>query len=156
MLDFSLYYLRRSMRKNETIKHIMSAEVQSVQKGQPLSAVYQIFKQAGVHHVPVLDKDELVGLVSFTDMMPLNFNLQNIGSQGPGLKGIANLIDQQFKITDVMSKQLTTLNIDQSIRDAVDLLSDGGFHSLPVTDQNNHLLGMVTSTDLIRYLKDQY
>jgi len=129
----------------------MSTEVHSVQQGQPLSAVYQIMKQYGVHHVPVLDCDKLVGLVSFTDMMQLNFNLQGLGSDE-----LSNVIDQQFKTTDIMSKQLTTLDSNQSIRNAVDLLADGGFHSLPVTDQHNHLIGLVTSTDLIRYLKDLY
>lgn len=129
----------------------MSAKVQSIQKGQPLSKVYQIIKESGVHHVPILDKDELVGLVSFTDLMQLNFTLQGLES-----KGLDNLIDQQFKTTDIMSTSLITLDINQSIRDAVNLLSDGGYHSLPVIDENNHLLGMVTSTDLIRYLRDQY
>ena len=139
------------MRKNETIKHIMSTQIQAVQQGQNLSDIYQIMSSSGVHHVPVLNTNELVGIVSFTDMMQLNFNLQGLDQQNLG-----SVIDNQFKTTDIMSRELTTLNEDQSIRDAVNLLADGSFHSLPVTDNNNHLVGMVTSTDLIRYLKDQY
>lgn len=139
------------MRKNETIKHIMSTQIQAVQQGQNLSDIYQIMSTSGVHHVPVLNTNELVGIVSFTDMMQLNFNLQGLDQQNLG-----SVIDNQFKTTDIMSRELTTLNEDQSIRDAVNLLADGSFHSLPVTDNNNHLVGMVTSTDLIRYLKDQY
>ena len=139
------------MRKNEPINHIMSTDVQAVQQGQKLSEVYHIMSQSGVHHVPVLDSQQLVGIVSFTDMMQLNFNLQGFDQ-----RGFAEMIDQQFKTTDIMSQTLTTLNANQSIRDAVNLLADGGFHSLPVTDDDNHLVGMVTSTDLIRYLKDQY
>lgn len=139
------------MRKNEPINHIMSTDVQAVQQGQKLSEVYHIMSQSGVHHVPILDSQQLVGMVSFTDMMQLNFNLQGFDQSG-----FADMIDQQFKTTDIMSQKLTTLKANQSIRDAVDLLADGGFHSLPVTDHDNHLVGMVTSTDLIRYLKDQY
>ncbi|MGJ8663930.1 MAG: CBS domain-containing protein [Marinicella sp.] len=129
----------------------MSTQVQTVQQGQNLSDIYQIMSQAEVHHVPVLNTDELVGMVSFTDMMQLNFNLQGFDQQS-----LAYVIDQQFKITEIMSQELTTLNENQSVRDAVNLLADGDFHSLPVTNNNNHLVGMVTSTDLIRYLKDQY
>lgn len=139
------------MRKNETIKHIMSDQVLSVQQGQKLSEVYQIMSQQGVHHVPVLKQQTLVGLVSFTDLMSLNFNQTGWGEQG-----LAAMIDQQFSITDIMSTRLTTLNTSQTIRDAVELLAEGGFHSLPVIDEQQHLAGMVTSTDLIRYLKDQY
>jgi CBS domain-containing membrane protein len=139
------------MRKNETIKHIMSDQVLSVQQGQKLSEVYQIMSQQGVHHVPVLNQQQLVGLVSFTDLMSLNFNQTGWGEQG-----LAAMIDHQFSIADIMSTHLTTLNTTQTIRDAVELLADGGYHSLPVVDDQQHLAGMVTSTDLIRYLKDQY
>jgi CBS domain-containing membrane protein len=139
------------MRKNEPINHIMSADIQAVQQGQNLSDVYQIMSQSGVHHVPILDSKQLVGMVSFTDMMQLNFNLQGFDQSG-----FAEMIDQQYKITDIMSQDLTTLKDKQSIRDAVHLLADGGFHSLPVVDDQQHLIGMVTSTDLIRYLKEQY
>ena len=139
------------MRKNETIKHIMSDQVHSVQDGQKLSDVYQIMREQGVHHVPVLKQQQLVGLVSFTDLMSLNFNQTGWSEQG-----LAEMIDHQFTITDIMSTDLTTLQTSQSVRDAVEQLADGGFHSLPVVDEARHLAGMVTSTDLIRYLKEQY
>ncbi len=139
------------MRKNDPIKHIMSSDTLAVQQGQYLSDVYQIMSQQGIHHVPVLDQDKLVGLVSFTDMMQLNFNFKGLDQEG-----LAQVIDQQFKITDIMSTHLTTLRHNQSVRDAVELLADGGFHSLPVVDDESRLVGMVTSTDLIRYLQEQY
>lgn len=139
------------MRKNEPINHIMSTEIQAVQQGQNLSDVYQIMSQSGVHHVPILNAKQLVGIISFTDMMQLNFN-----GQGFNQNGFAEMIDQQFKIIDIMSRDLTTLQGHQSVRDAVHLLADGGFHSLPVVDDQQQLIGMVTSTDLIRYLKEQY
>ncbi len=139
------------MRKNDPIKHIMSSDTLAVQQGQYLSDVYQIMSQQGIHHVPVLDQDKLVGLVSFTDMMQLNFNFKGLDQEG-----LAQVIDQQFKITDIMSSHLTTLKHNQSVRDAVELLADGGFHSLPVVDDESRLVGMVTSTDLIRYLQEQY
>ncbi|WP_223786778.1 CBS domain-containing protein [Marinicella meishanensis] len=129
----------------------MSTDIQTVQQGQNLSDVYQIMSQAGVHHVPILNAKQLVGMVSFTDMMQLNFNLQGFDQSG-----FAEMIDQQYKITDIMSQDLTTLQDKQSIRDAVHLLADGGFHSLPVVDDQQQLIGMVTSTDLICYLKEQY
>lgn len=139
------------MRKNDPIKHIMSSDIQAVQQGQYLSDVYQIMSQQSIHHVPILDQDKLVGLVSFTDMMQLNFNFKGLDQEG-----LAQVIDQQFKITDIMSSHLTTLKHNQSVRDAVGLLADGGFHSLPVVDDQDRLVGMVTSTDLIRYLQEQY
>ncbi|NOR71314.1 MAG: CBS domain-containing protein, partial [Methylomarinum sp.] len=41
-------------------------------------------------------------------------------------------------------------------REASQILAEGNFHSLPVVDQQQQIVGMVTMTDLIQYLNDQY
>lgn len=139
------------MRKNDPINNIMSNSVQSVQQGQPLSDVYKIMCNAGIHHVPVVDGKTLVGLISFTDMMKLNLSIDGVDA-----RGVAAIIDQQFDVPGIMSTDLVTLVDNQSVRDAAALLGEGDFHSLPVVNGDNTLVGMVTSTDLIRYLSDQY
>ena len=40
--------------------------------------------------------------------------------------------------------------------EAAKALADGSFHSLPVVEANGDLVGLVTTTDLIRYLLEQY
>ncbi len=54
--------------------------------------------------------------------------------------------------TDMMQRNLVTIDINSTVRKAAHLLSDGVFHSLPVVDKDNNLVGIITSTDLIRYL----
>jgi CBS domain-containing protein len=139
------------MRKNDPINHIMTKQVQSVQDGQSLSEVYKIMCNTGVHHVPVLSGQKLVGLVSFTDMMKLDLVLNGIDAHS-----LATVMDQQFKLTEVMSTSLVTLSDKGTVRDAAEKLSEGDFHSLPVVAEDMSLAGIVTSTDLIRYLNDQY
>lgn len=139
------------MRKNDPIQHIMSEPKFAVQQGQPLSEVYKVMSDNNVHHIPILDSQKLVGLISFTDMMQLNLSLQGLNDET-----LAAVIDSQFTISDIMSTELTTLNDDASVRDAVEALCEGDFHSLPITNSQNEIVGIVTSTDLIRYLKDQY
>ncbi len=139
------------MRKNDPINKIMASNVESVQDGQPLSDIYKLMCNTGIHHVPVVKGEELVGLVSFTDMMKLDLALNGVDAHT-----IDKVMDQQFTIPDVMSTDLITLNDKQSVRDAAEKLSEGDFHSLPVVNQGNALVGMVTSTDLIRYLSEQY
>lgn len=139
------------MRKNDPVSNIMAVDIVSVQDGQPLSEVRRFMADLGVHHVPVLTGKKLVGLVSFTDMMKLSLVIN-----GATEHTIDTIIDQQFTIKDVMSDNLVTLNVKDSVRQAADKLSEGSFHSLPVVDENDNLVGIVTSTDLIRYLSDQY
>jgi len=66
------------------------------------------------------------------------------------------IIDQQFSIGDIMSTELTTLNARDTIRQAAEVLSGNNFHAVPVTNNNSELQGIVTSSDLIRYLNSQY
>ena len=49
-------------------------------------------------------------------------------------------------VKDNMIKDPITLSPDQSVSEAVDLMSDNGLHRLPVVDENNKLIGLVTQS----------
>ncbi|MCF7969416.1 MAG: CBS domain-containing protein [Methylococcaceae bacterium] len=139
------------MKKHEPISKIMSANVASVQVGQPLSDVRDLMLNANIHHVPIIDGSKLVGLISFTDLMKINFVINGVDE-----RSINAIIDQQFSIQEIMSDKLVTIKNTDTIRDGSELLAKGGFHSLPVIDDEGALVGIVTTTDLIRYLNEQY
>lgn len=117
------------MKKHEPISKIMSANVASVQVGQPLSDVRNLMVNANIHLVPIIDGSKLVGLISFTDLMKINF-----------------VIDEQFSIREIMSNKLVTIKNTDTIRYGSELLAKGGFHSLPVIDDEGALVGIVTTT----------
>ena len=139
------------MKKNETINNIMSNNIIAVQQGQSLSEVRHKMVDSNINHIPVLSGQKLVGMVSFTDMMKLNVVIN-----GADERTIDAIIDQQFQIKDVMSNKLTTLDAKDTIRHASDILSESNFHAIPVTNGSGELQGIVTSSDLIRYLSNQY
>jgi len=139
------------MKKNDPISKIMSTEVVSVHLGQKLSDVRHIICESKIHHVPVVDGKKLVGLISFTDLMKLNIVIS-----GADERTVDAIVDQQFTIQDVMVTKLTTLSNASTVREASQILAEGNFHSLPVVDQQQQIVGIVTMTDLIQYLNDQY
>lgn len=139
------------MKKNELVSNIMSNNIVSVQQGQTLSEVRHKMIDSNIHHIPVLSGQHLVGMVSFTDMMELNVVIN-----GADDRTIDAIIDQQFQIKDIMSKDLAILNAKYTIRRAADILAENNFHALPVTNESSELQGIVTSSDLIRYLSNQY
>jgi CBS domain-containing protein len=139
------------MKKNENISNVMSNSITIVQQGQSLSEVRHKMVDSNVHHIPVLSGQQLVGMISFTDMMKLNVVIN-----GADDRSIDAIIDQHFQIKDVMSKDLITLAAKDTIRQASDILSENNFHAIPVTNGNGELEGIVTSSDLIRYLSNQY
>ncbi len=139
------------MKKNDSITKIMSTEVSMIQAGQPLSDVRKLMCAAHIHHIPIVNGKKLVGLISFTDLMKINLLIS-----GADERSIDSIIDQQFKIADIMTTNLTTINSKDTIRQASALLAKGNFHSLPVINDEEDVVGIVTSTDFINYLNDQY
>ena len=138
------------MDPKEPISNIMTTDVQYVQDNQSLSVVRQILTENDIQHVPVLDGRQLVGMISSTDLVKLNIVAH--GSE----KLIHTLIDQQFTTQQVMQTNLVCLNPGHTIREAAEILAQSKFHSLPVVDVNRHLVGILTTTDLLLYLLNQY
>jgi CBS domain-containing protein len=139
------------MKKNESITKIMSTNITTVHQGQKLSDVRHIICDSNIHHIPVVDGKILIGLISFTDLMKLNIVIS-----GADERTIDSIVDQQFTIQDVMTTNLTTLKNTDTVRQASKILAESNFHSLPVVNEQKEIVGIVTMSDLIKYLNDQY
>lgn len=125
------------MKHLDPISHVMTTNVKTVQISQKMSEVLRILAENQIHHVPVVDGRRLSGMISTTDIIRLNITVSNA---------------DEWTIERVMKKNLVTIELHDSVRKAAQLLSDGIFHSLPVINKDRHLVGIITSTDLIRYL----
>lgn len=60
-----------------------------------------------------------------------------------------------FSVEQVMARNLVKVAPDTSIKEVAEILSKKEFHALPVVE-DELLVGIVTTTDLIKYLIDQY
>lgn len=136
--------------KNESITTLMSKHVVTIDIRESLEKAQILMQQNHIRHLPVLKKGNLVGILSLTDLMRLSFS-DNFGE----LESDADVaIFKMLGIQHVMKSRPETINVSQSIRDAAEILADREFHALPVVE-GEHVVGMVTTTDLIRYLLNQ-
>jgi CBS domain-containing protein len=120
----------------------MTRDVAVVGPNAPLSEVRRVFAQQPVHHVPVVSGDRLLGLISIVDLLSLWSN-QAATSEADDRRARHIM---QTRPTVVTARERTT------IAEAAQMLSEGAFHALPVVDADDRLMGILTSTDLIRYL----
>ena len=67
---------------------------------------------------------------------------------------LTTMLDHQFNIEDVMSTHLVSLPDSASVHEAAEVLAQGGLHSVLVLDVTGALAGIVTTTDLVRFLRD--
>ena len=127
------------MKHRDPLSHVITTNLKTVQISKKMSEVHRLVGENQIHHVPVVDGRRLVGMISTTDIIRLNITVSNA---------------DDWTIGKVMKKNLVTIEINDTVRKAAHLLSDGMFHSLPVIDKDNNLIGIITSTDLIRYLAE--
>ncbi len=139
------------MKKNEAVTKIMSADPVSVGRNEPVSAARKAMETKGVHHLPITDGDKLVGILTANDFLRVSFG--EFGNQDA--RSLDAILDHTYTLPDLMNAAPTTVSKDDTVRDAAVILAKSNFHSLPVVDGDT-LVGIVTSSDLINYLLDQY
>ena len=137
------------MKKREPISKIMTADVVTVNKTQSLKEVDKILEQKHIRHIPVVSGDEVIGMISRTDLQKISFVNSFDGDN------LTTAMYDALTIEQVMTKDLTTVESADTIHDVTVTLSENEFHALPVVD-NDKLAGIVTTTDLLKYLVDQY
>ena len=129
----------------------MSSKPKALHIGQKLSEARHLLKENNIEHIPVVKGEKLVGMISSADIMRLTFDAGNEDS-----RSIDAILDHQFTVEAIMTKNLSTILKSDTIKHAAELLVNGAYHSLPVIEEGGQLVGIVTSTDLIRYLLEQY
>lgn len=139
------------MRKNDPVSHVMTKDVVTLDLSDPISKARQLFESSGIHHLPVVSGDELIGLLTWSDFLRISFG--EFGNQD--VRSLDAMLDHTYSLKDVMKSDPITMPATGTVRDAAQILSTRGFHSVPVVD-GKKLAGIVTSTDLIRYLMEQY
>jgi len=139
------------MKKNEPVAHIMTFDPVTVHHGDPISKVRKLFLDTRVHHLPVTHGKELVGLISWTDLMRVSFG----DAFGENETAVDAALDHTHSIEDLMEANPKTLPATASIREAAEILGEADFHALPVVEGKT-LRGIVTTKDLIRFLRDLY
>ncbi len=139
------------MKKNEPISKVLTTDVITTHVAHKVSDVRKLCAEHGFHHVPVVSGDELVGMISATDI--LGISVEGVGSDEMSMDAY---LDHQFSIEKLMKTNLKTLPEKSTVADAAEVLADGSIHAVPVVNEAKKLVGLVTSTDLIRFLRDQF
>ncbi|MEO1203783.1 MAG: CBS domain-containing protein [Pseudomonadota bacterium] len=126
--------------RDVNIDRIMTTDPICVSPDDIFAAAQGKLRDNAINHLPVVEGGRLVGILSASDM--LRFALVEEGS--PILNSI--------RVRTLMRENPRRISSGASLREAAEALSDGRFHALPVTHPDGTLVGIVTSTDLIRHL----
>lgn len=138
------------MKKKKPVSSIMTKDVISVSEDDSLESVASIFRSKGIRHLPVRSGKKIVGIISRNDINRLTF-----GALFDNQEDADAAILQMLSISQVMSDKPRTVSSDTTIKEVAEIFSKAEYHSLPVVD-DEELKGIVTTTDVIKYMLEQY
>lgn len=125
------------------IRDIMTQDVIVVEANDDLRDVVSTFNNHSIRHAPVRERGELVGMLSWIDLKkaPMHDGDGLIKSNG------------KLRASDMMTADPVSIQLDATIEEVAEILVENEFHALPVLD-GSRIVGIVSTTDLIRYFLD--
>ncbi|QXP61149.1 CBS domain-containing protein [Olleya sp. HaHaR_3_96] len=139
------------MKKRTPVSEIMTNNVIALNKTDDLEKAEKLFKEHKIRHIPVVSGDQIIGMLSYTDLLRISF----ADAAEDYAVDVESVVYNMFTIEQVMAKNLVSVSSNSTIKEVAELLAQKEFHALPVVD-NNVLVGIVTTTDLINYLIKQF
>lgn len=123
--------------RDTSIDRIMTINPVMIGPGDSAAKARELLETSAIHHLPVVENGRLVGIVSSADLLKLYVLDQEVA-----LSALAT-------VSQIMELKPVVLTTTATLRDAAEKLMSGGFHALPVVDDDRNLVGIVTSVDLI-------
>jgi CBS domain-containing protein len=65
-------------------------------------------------------------------------------------------IDLQQPVETMLTTELRHLHLDETVRDAIALMQTGRYRNVPLLDDEDHLVGVIRPTDILKYLAEAF
>lgn len=151
-----VHAMRRRMGEMNCAQ-IMSKDVVVIGREATLDKAWDLLVFHRLRVLPVVDEAQrVVGIVSAMDVLG-GVNRRRLLARNRSLwQRLRGAFDRragmEWRVEHVMTESVVTVSGATHIADIVALLSEGGYHHLPVVDAQQRLVGMVTQSDLIAAL----
>jgi len=129
-----------------SLASIMTKKVRVTTEDATLASLRTLFIDAKFQHVPVIDSmHRLVGIVSVKDYFKALSPVMDSASEQT-----VDLYMQSRKVRQVMTSPVISVSQDIGILQAAALLVERNISCLPVVDQQQRLIGIVSWKDIMR------
>lgn len=147
---------------------IMSRQLITVRHDTPLQQAWGLFREHRIKALPVVDADRgIVGIVTPADFMRAaevagsdGFELRQrklqdwATGQPAGGAGGATAAPLE-RVGQIMTRQVRVASVDRHLAELIPLFGSTGHHHIPIVDEAQRLVGIVTQTDLVRALAER-
>lgn len=116
------------MKKRTPISSIMTKDVITLNHSDCLETAARLFKSKKIRHIPVVSGDQIIGMLSYTDLLRISF-ADTISQEE---ESVNVMVYNMFTIEQVMAKNLVKVTSSTTIKEVAEILSKKEFHALPL------------------------
>ncbi|PIE43759.1 MAG: hypothetical protein CSA50_03930 [Gammaproteobacteria bacterium] len=123
------------------VKSVMQTSLKTTSPNNTVAEVAASMKELKMGAILLVENDELVGIFTERDL------LNRVVAEGKD--------PASTKISDVATQNPIVVKENAHIKDCALILKDKGFRHLPVVDDDNRHVGIVSSRDFFQYMTDE-
>jgi CBS domain-containing protein len=159
--------------QRQLLGQVVTRKPKTVSPETSIANMLSIMLDNHVDMVPVLDGDNLVSVVTTSDVMKLIIRfdaifrlsgmpketspvlVKNRSSNQPSARSdnVTSLLATVLQtVKEMMSEQVVCLGTDANLAAAMDAMQKGQFRHLPIVDKKGALVGLISDRDVLRYL----
>ena len=140
-----------SVPAEQEIRFWMRAPAVTINSAAPLSEALALMREHDVRRLPAtLDAGELCGIITQGDIR--GADILRVAGLHP--VDIADAL-RHVRVCDVMSQDPLTVTPETGLREAALLMIENKIGGLPVVDDDNNVVGIITESDLFEALLQQ-
>ncbi|WP_171310356.1 CBS domain-containing protein [Enterococcus cecorum] len=125
-----------------TVRDFMTEKLVTVTPQTPIFDAIDLMKKHDIHRLPVIEDNQLVGLITqgvIQESMPSKATSLSVFE--------LNYLINKTKVGDVMLTDVTTIEADALLEDAIKVMRTKSIGVLPVMEKNQ-LVGIITNNDI--------
>ena len=131
----------------ELVKDNMTTSVMTVSPDTSLTDAHHLMTSNKIRRLPVVDGDNLLGIVTLTDVQ------QAQPSDATSLSvWELNYLLSKLTIKKIMTAPVMSISQDANIKEAANMMLNNKFGGIPVVDADGKLVGLITESDIFRFV----
>jgi len=133
--------------KNLLVKDWMTSDVTTVEPETLMLEAHRLMRSKKIRRLPVVSQNKIVGIITRSDVReaePSQASSLNVWE--------INYLLNKLEVNDVMTKDVLTIQPDDTIKTAASLMNDIKIGALPVVNNHAELVGIITESDIFRVL----
>lgn len=137
--------------KQELVSDWMTREVITIAPETSVKEAHDLMNKKSIRRLPVVLHGKVLGIVTLGDIR---------GAEPSKASSLSiwemNDLLAKLKVSEIMTRNPATIQQTASIGEAAQTMLEKKFSGLPVVDENNHLVGIITESDIFRLVVSEW